>query len=367
MSYNVEWRPVGGATTSVTGITDLFYDLTGLTAAEDYEFRVQEDDGTNVSGWSDWTGFTTAADSTPQDTVVIQLQQLTHTQVTPVSQQALLTGIIADQTTNSESGAVAADFDIQLSEAEQITNSESGAVAADFDIQLSEAEQITNSESGAVAADFDIQLSEAQQVTGVELLDINTDAITQINLVVAEQVVSASIVDLSTLSAISTLIVEQSLNVELVPVNQSSLVSGVQAQQITVGDSVGVISDIAITTVTAEQLTVTEIVDLLDGTGLSVVIVEQGTGLLTGDVTIINTVASVSAYQATESESVRTGAVALITVMNAEQLTEVEIADILGSAMLVDPRTLRVKRTSVGYTVNRITDSFRVKFKATVH
>ena len=345
MSYNVEWRPVGGATTSVTGITDLFYDLTGLTAAEDYEFRVQEDDGTNVSGWSDWTGFTTAADSTPQDTVVIQLQQLTHTQVTPVSQQALLTGIIADQTTNSESGAV----------------------AADFDIQLSEAEQITNSESGAVAADFDIQLSEAQQVTGVELLDINTDAITQINLVVAEQVVSASIVDLSTLSAISTLIVEQSLNVELVPVNQSSLVSGVQAQQITVGDSVGVISDIAITTVTAEQLTVTEIVDLLDGTGLSVVIVEQGTGLLTGDVTIINTVASVSAYQATESESVRTGAVALITVMNAEQLTEVEIADILGSAMLVDPRTLRVKRTSVGYTVNRITDSFRVKFKATVH
>ena len=48
MSYNVEWRPVGGATTSVTGITDLFYDLTGLTASSDYEFRVQEDDGTNV-------------------------------------------------------------------------------------------------------------------------------------------------------------------------------------------------------------------------------------------------------------------------------------------------------------------------------
>ena len=61
MSYNVEWRPVGGSTTSVTGITDLFYDLTGLTAETDYEFRVQEDDGTNVSGWSDWTGFTTAA------------------------------------------------------------------------------------------------------------------------------------------------------------------------------------------------------------------------------------------------------------------------------------------------------------------
>ena len=39
MSYNVEWRPVGGSTTSVTGITDLVYDLTGLTAETDYEFR----------------------------------------------------------------------------------------------------------------------------------------------------------------------------------------------------------------------------------------------------------------------------------------------------------------------------------------
>ena len=64
MSYNVEWRPVGGSTTSVTGITDLFYDLTGLTAETDYEFRVQEDDGTNVSGFTDWTGFTTAAAAT---------------------------------------------------------------------------------------------------------------------------------------------------------------------------------------------------------------------------------------------------------------------------------------------------------------
>lgn len=64
MSYNVEWRPTGGSTTSVTGITDLFYDLTGLTAAEDYEFRVQEDDGTTLSGFTAWTGFTTAAAGT---------------------------------------------------------------------------------------------------------------------------------------------------------------------------------------------------------------------------------------------------------------------------------------------------------------
>jgi 6-phosphogluconolactonase (cycloisomerase 2 family) len=60
MSYNLEWRPVGGATTSVTGITDLFYDLTGLTSGTDYEFRVQEDDGT-ASDYSAWNEFTTAS------------------------------------------------------------------------------------------------------------------------------------------------------------------------------------------------------------------------------------------------------------------------------------------------------------------
>ena len=60
MSYNLEWRPVGGATTQVTGITDLFYDLTGLTASEDYEWRMQEDDGSAQSAWSAWNGFTTA-------------------------------------------------------------------------------------------------------------------------------------------------------------------------------------------------------------------------------------------------------------------------------------------------------------------
>jgi len=60
MAYNLEWRPVGGATTAVAGITDLFYDLTGLTAAEDYEWRVQETDGTNTSAFSAWSGFTAA-------------------------------------------------------------------------------------------------------------------------------------------------------------------------------------------------------------------------------------------------------------------------------------------------------------------
>ena len=61
-TFNLEWRDTATlTTTTVTGITDLFYDLTGLTASEGYEFRVQEDDGSNQSSWSAWTGFTTAA------------------------------------------------------------------------------------------------------------------------------------------------------------------------------------------------------------------------------------------------------------------------------------------------------------------
>ena len=274
MLYNLQYRDLATlTTTTVTGIDALFYDLAGLTPSTQYEFRVQEDDGGTTSDYSDWSGFTTAA--TPQDIVAIQLQQITEGQITSVSQLALLNGVVASQGTNSETGAVAADFDIQTSEAEQTSNSETGVVAADFNVQISEAQQITNS------------------------------------------------------------------------------------------DSVGVISDIAITTVTAEQLTNAEVVDLLSSTGLSVVVVEQGTDLFTGEVTIINTVASVSAYQATESESVRTGDVALITVVNAEQLTEARIAEIIGSAMMVNPRSLRVKRTTVGYTVNRKSISFNVTLKNT--
>ena len=66
MLYNLQYRDLETlTTTTVTGITDLFYDLTGLTAASDYEFRVQEDDGTTVSAFSAWSGFTTLATAWP--------------------------------------------------------------------------------------------------------------------------------------------------------------------------------------------------------------------------------------------------------------------------------------------------------------
>jgi len=61
MSYNLEWRDTATlTTTTVTGITDLFYDLTGLTASTEYEFRVQETDGVDTSAFSEWNRFDTA-------------------------------------------------------------------------------------------------------------------------------------------------------------------------------------------------------------------------------------------------------------------------------------------------------------------
>ena len=60
-SYNLEWRDVSTQTTTqITGIDDLFYDLTGLAYSTAYEFRVQGDDGSTQSAWSAWSGFLTA-------------------------------------------------------------------------------------------------------------------------------------------------------------------------------------------------------------------------------------------------------------------------------------------------------------------
>ena len=65
MSYNLEWRDTATLTTTVvTGITDPFYDLTGLTASTGYEFRVQETDGTTNSAWSAWSAFATTSVAT---------------------------------------------------------------------------------------------------------------------------------------------------------------------------------------------------------------------------------------------------------------------------------------------------------------
>lgn len=61
-TFNLEWRDTATlTTTTITGTTDLFYDLTGLNTGEDYEWRVQESTGNTTSLWSAWSGFTTAS------------------------------------------------------------------------------------------------------------------------------------------------------------------------------------------------------------------------------------------------------------------------------------------------------------------
>lgn len=76
MLYNVQWRDVATeTTTTVSGISGLFYDLTGLTGSTLYEFRVQEDDGTTTSAYSAWFEFETAVGDLTGDitaTIVIE-------------------------------------------------------------------------------------------------------------------------------------------------------------------------------------------------------------------------------------------------------------------------------------------------------
>lgn len=61
--YNVEYRDADTqTTTSVTGITDLFLDITGLDPATTYEYRVQWAAGGDTGGWSAWSEFNTVGD-----------------------------------------------------------------------------------------------------------------------------------------------------------------------------------------------------------------------------------------------------------------------------------------------------------------
>ena len=61
MLYNLQYRDIDTqTTTTVTGIDALFYDVTGLEQDTQYEFRVQENDGTTTSDYSDFVGFQTA-------------------------------------------------------------------------------------------------------------------------------------------------------------------------------------------------------------------------------------------------------------------------------------------------------------------
>ena len=128
MSYNLEWRDTATlTTTTVTGITDLFYDLTGLTASEGYEFRVQETDGVDTSAFSAWSGFTTAAAGTSFIDVITPTTAITSIQtLNDVTGGSLDFGVLSASSNNMALSTVAGQSDTLV-----LAASQSAAIALD--------------------------------------------------------------------------------------------------------------------------------------------------------------------------------------------------------------------------------------------
>ncbi|MAM87554.1 MAG: hypothetical protein CME36_09650 [unclassified Hahellaceae] len=58
--FNLEWRDVPTqTTTAVPNLSGTTHELTNLSPGADYEFRVQQVDGSTVSAWSAWKSFRT--------------------------------------------------------------------------------------------------------------------------------------------------------------------------------------------------------------------------------------------------------------------------------------------------------------------
>ena len=131
MSYNVEWRDVATQTTAtVTGITDLFYDLTGLTAGADYEFRVQEDDGTTLSAFTAWTEFTTAAAATSVTMTISEATTAADTE----SAQASLLSTISEFTTAADTTTGKLSASLSLNESAGASDTDQGQYATSQEI-----------------------------------------------------------------------------------------------------------------------------------------------------------------------------------------------------------------------------------------
>jgi hypothetical protein len=131
LSGGYTWVDISSPTvTTATDITDLFYDLTGLTAETDYEFRVQEDDGTNVSGWSDWTGFTTAAAAT---SVTMTISEATSAADTESAQANLISTISeTSSATDTTTGKLSAS--LSLNESAGASDTDKGQYATSQEI-----------------------------------------------------------------------------------------------------------------------------------------------------------------------------------------------------------------------------------------
>ena len=181
LSGGYTWVDISSPTvTTATDITDLFYDLTGLTAETDYEFRVQEDDGTNVSGWSDWTGFTTAAAAT---SVTMTISEATTAADTESAQANLISTISeTSSATDTTTGKLSAS--LSLSESAGASDTDQGQYATSQEIlEAVQANDLTDtlfhalltqnlsalaSDSVSLKANYGLTLSESAGATDTD-------------------------------------------------------------------------------------------------------------------------------------------------------------------------------------------------------
>lgn len=259
------------------------------------------------------------------------------------------------------------ETNLTLAPIQQDTQAEVVAAAQVSAVDAVILSQSANSEIASVSQIATASGVESQQISQAQQAGLALSAL--LGSVEAQQLTSAEALDVSIVQpdALTVAVVEQLLQAEPVSASQSALLEAVIGQSRTQALAVQVAADYTLAVVTAEQLAQVEALEILDGTGLQVVTVEQSTSSDTASVTLLALVDGTAVEQGTNANLVVTAATLVITASQAEQLTEAEIADIVGSAMFLDPRELTVSRTTTGFTVRRTTPTYTMQFKHSVH
>lgn len=163
--FNLEWRDTATlTTTTVTGITDLFFDLTGLTASEGYEFRVQETDGTDTSAFSAWTGFTTAAVDVDIAADAVATLALTG--------EASVTKSVSGAAIAVSTGEAALSGEVTIGGASTGAATTSATVASDVSVSGTAALQSGSAASVAVTVSAQASASAAATGSGNAVVDV---------------------------------------------------------------------------------------------------------------------------------------------------------------------------------------------------
>lgn len=299
----------------------------------------------------------------------IVASQQTQSQATPVQQVAALSSIDGQQATEAEQGGVALTALLGAVEAQQVTQAVSVEIstAAVMDITAVLLEQVTQAQTVTVDQVAQAAAVIAQQLT--QGAPLSTEQVADLATVVVEQITQAQAVDVSIVRPddLTVAVIEQLTQAQSIPTSQSAKVTGVSAESRTQAQAAAVAAEYSLVAVTSEQITQALAVEILDGTGLNVVTLEQATQAQAATVTLLTLVNGIPAETRHEVSTIATAATMLVTANEAQQLTEADIADILGSAMQLDPRELTITRTTAGFHVRRTTPTYRLQFKHSIH